>query len=170
MKKTIFFLILLVILLFIIFSYMEQDSPIKVKVGIEGSTFKDVQFVQKRDGQIKLNLYSKEVLLYDEGKLMELKELTIFLPERDFRVFAQKGFFYMETGNFSLMEEVEGTTKNLKILAKEANWDAKNKLLYSEKPIKIEGKAFIIEGNSGNANENLIELKKGVRAIVYSSK
>ncbi|MCX7988989.1 MAG: LPS export ABC transporter periplasmic protein LptC [Thermodesulfovibrio sp.] len=170
MKKTIFFLILVVILFFIIFSYMEQDSPIKVKVGIEGSTFHDVQFLQKREGQIKLNLSSKEAFLYDEGKLMELKDLTIFLPERDFKVFAQRGFYYMETGDFTLIEMVEGITKNLKILAKEANWDAKNKLLYTEKPIKIEGKSFTIEGNSGNANENLIELKKGVRAIVYSSK
>ncbi len=170
MKKSILFLVLLVILLFIILSHIEQETPIKVKIGIEGSTFKDLEFIQKREGQIKLNLYSKEAFLYDEGKLMELKELTIFIPERDFKVFAQKGFYHLETGDFSLREMIEGITKNFKILASEANWDSKSKVLYSEKPIKIEGKKFKIEGGSGKADESLIELKKGVKAIVYSSK
>lgn len=170
MKKSILFLVLLFILSFVILSHMEQETPVKFKIGIEGSTFKDLRFIQKREGQIKLNLYSKEAFLYDEGKLMELKELTIFIPERDFKVFAQKGFYNLETGNFSLREMIEGITKDLKILAIEADWDSKSKVLYSEKPIKIEGKKFKIEGGSGKADESLIELKKGVRAIVYSSK
>lgn len=170
MKKTIFFLVLLIILLIIILSYMEQEAPIKVKLGMEGSTFRDLQFIQKREGQVKLNLHSKEAFLYDEGKLMDLKEISIFIPDRDFKVFAQKGLYYIETGDFSLREMIEGVTKNFKILASEANWDSKNKVLYSEKPIKIEGKKFAIEGGSGKANESLIELKQGVKAIVYSSK
>lgn len=170
MNKTIFFLLLIGILLILIFSHMDQESLIKVRIGLERSTFRDLEFIQKRGGQIKINLYSKEAFLYDDGKLMELRELTIFLPERDFKIFALKGIYHTETGDFSLMEMIEGITKNLKILAQEAIWDSQNKVLYSEKPIKIEGKNFTIEGNFGSANENLIELKKGVKAIVYISK
>lgn len=170
MKKIVLFLVLLFMLSFVILSHMEQETPAKFKIGIDGSTFKDLQFIQKREGQLKLNLYSKEAFLYDGGKQMELKELTIFIPDRDFKVFAQKAFYNLETGNFSLREMIEGTTKDLKIFTIEANWDSKNKVLYSEKPIKIESKKFKVEGGSGKADESLIELKKGVKAIVYSSK
>ncbi|MGC8938838.1 MAG: hypothetical protein ACP5KH_07650, partial [Thermodesulfovibrio sp.] len=63
-----------------------------------------------------------------------------------------------------------GFSKDYKIYGTEAYWSAKDKTLYSDNPLKIEGNRFIIEGNSGKASENLIELKKGVKAIVYSKK
>jgi hypothetical protein len=137
---------------------------------MEGSTFRDIQFIQKREGQIKLNINSNEAFLCEEGKIIELKELTIVLPDRNFKVLAQKGLYHLETGDFSLMENIEGFAKNFKILATEANWDSKSKVLSSEKPIIIEGKKITIHGNSGKANESFIELKQGVKAIVYSTK
>ncbi len=170
MKKNIFLLVFIIALLFVIFSSMERESPLKVKVGLEGSTFRELQLTQKREGHIKLVLNSKEALLHRGGQLVELRDLTILIPEREFKVFAQKGLYNLETGDFSLREMIEGISKNFKIRTEEANWDYKNKILLSEKPIRIEGKRFTIEGNAGKANESLIELKKGVKAIVHTTR
>ncbi len=170
MRKNIFLLVFIIALLFFIFSSMDRELPLRVKMGLEGSTFKELQLIQKKEGHIKLVLNSKEAFLYGGGQLVELRDLAIQIPEREFKVFAKKGLYNLETGDFSLREMIEGISKNFKILAEEANWDSKNRILLSEKPIIIEGKRFTIEGNAGKANESLIELKKGVKAIVQTTK
>ncbi|MEN2986459.1 MAG: hypothetical protein ABDH16_07385, partial [Thermodesulfovibrionaceae bacterium] len=62
---------------------------------------------------------------------------------------------------------IEAQGKNFKVYAEEAYWNPQDKTIYSEKPLKIETKKFTIEGNSGKANANLIELNKGVKAVVH---
>lgn len=149
---------------------MEQDSSPKIKVSIEGSTFKNVQFTQKREGQINLNVYSEEIFMSEDGQFMGLKDINIHFPEGDFKVLSQRGFYYLRDGKLLLKEKIEANIKNLVISTEEAQWDLNNKIILSEKPIKIEGKNFIIEGNAGKADKDLIELKRGVKATVYVKK
>ncbi|WP_353683610.1 LPS export ABC transporter periplasmic protein LptC [Thermodesulfovibrio sp. 3907-1M] len=172
MKKLVlvFAGIIIVVILLVVLDYLDKEHPVKVKVSMEGSFFKDAQFIQKKDGQLKLQLFSKEALMSDDGKLMDLRELTMFFPEKNLTVKARKGFYWIESGDLILSEWIEGFSKEYKIYGTEAYWSAKDKTLYSDNPLKIEGNRFIIEGNSGKASENLIELKKGVTAIVYSKK
>ncbi|GAB5047112.1 LPS export ABC transporter periplasmic protein LptC [Thermodesulfovibrio sp. TK110] len=172
MKKLVlvFAGIIIVIILLVVLNYLERESSVKVKVSMEGSFFRDAQFIQKKDGQLKLQLFSKEALMSDDGKLMDLRELTMFFPEKNFTVKAKKGFYWTESGDLILSEGIEGISKDYKIYGTEAYYSAKDKTLYSDNPLKIEGSRFLIEGNSGKASENLIELKKGVTAIVYSKK
>lgn len=162
--------LIVVITLVSVLDYLDRESPVKVKVSMEGSFFKDAQFIQKKDGQLKLQLFSQQAFMSDDGKLMELQGLTMFFPEKNFTVKARKGFYWTESGDLILSEGIEGISKDYKIYGSEAYWIAKDKTLYSDNPLKIEGSRFIIEGNSGKASENLIELKKGVKAIVYSKK
>lgn len=166
----IIFGILTILFLAITIDYMERESPIKAKTLMEGSFFKDTEFIQKKDGVLKIQVSSTEAFMSDDGKLIEMRYLTIFFPERDFTVKSQKGIYYLDSGDLILTEAVEGIAKDYKVYGSEAYWSAKDKTLYSEKPLKIVGSSFSIEGNSGKANANLIELKKGVVAIVYSKK
>jgi len=172
MKKliSIFSGIFIVGILLVVLDYLDKESSVKVKVSMEGSFFKDAKFIQKKDGQVKLQLFSKQAFMSDDGKLMDLRELTMSFPERDLTVKANKGFYWIESGDLILSEGIEGFSKDYKVHGTEAYWSAKDKTLYSDNPLKIEGSRFFIEGNSGKASENLIELKKGVRAIVYSKK
>ncbi|MCS7164551.1 MAG: LPS export ABC transporter periplasmic protein LptC [Thermodesulfovibrio sp.] len=166
----IIFGILTILFLAITIDYMERESPIKAKTLMEGSFFKDTEFIQKKDGVLKIQVSSTETFMSDDGKLIEMRYLTIFFPERDFTVKSRKGIYYLDSGDLILTEAVEGIAKDYKVYGSEAYWSAKDKTLYSEKPLKIVGSSFSIEGNSGKANANLIELKKGVVAIVYSKK
>lgn len=170
MKKFVLIFIALVfmVVLFAILGYMDKESQIKVRVSMEGSFFKDAEFIQKKDGQVKLQLSSREAFMSDDGKLMEMKYLTMFFPEKEFTVKSQKGFYYTESGDLLLTEGIEGFSKDYKVYGTEAYWNAKDKTLYSEKPLKIVSNRFSIEGSSGKASADLIELKKGVVAIVYS--
>lgn len=168
--KKIILIFAAVTALVLIFEYMDKESPLKVKVSMEGSFFKDAEFIQKKDGQLKLKLSSKEAFMSDDGKLMSLKDLTMFFPEKEFTVKAQKGFYYPDSGDLFLSDGIEGFSKDYKVYGTEAYWSAKDRTLYSDKPLKIEGSRFLIEGNSGKAQADLIELKKGVKAIVYAKK
>lgn len=170
MKKiiSIFISLIFVGLLFISLSYMDKESQTKVMMSMEGSFFKEAEFIQKRDGQVKLHLSSKEVFMSDDGKLIEMKYITIFFPEKEFTVKSKKGFYYTESGNLILTEGIEGFSKDYKVYGTEAYWNAKDKTLYSEKPLKIVSNKFSIEGSSGKASADLIELRKGVVAVVYS--
>jgi len=171
--RNFFFVLTIAVLgiaIFLIVNYMDKDSQVKVKISMEGSVFKDVAFIQKKDGQIKLKLASAEAFMSDDGKLLELNYPVMFFPDKEVTVKAHKGYYYPETGELFLREAIEGLSKDYKILGTEFYWNSKDKTLYSEKPLRIEGKRFTIEGNSGRATADLIELKKGVRAIVYSKK
>lgn len=170
MRKFIFFIFFIIFVLVIVINYLEQDSPPKIKISIEGSTFKNVKFTQKKGGQINLNVYSEEIFMSEDGQFMELREINIHFPEGDFKVLAQRGSYYLRDGKLHLKEKIEANIKNLVISTEEAQWDLNNKLILSEKPIKIESKNFIIEGNAGKANQDLIELKRGVKATVYVKK
>lgn len=169
MKKLllIFSITAFVAVLLVIIDYMEKEPVIKMSVAMEGSQFKNAQFIQKKNAQVKMSVASEEAFISDDGKFIELKSLTMFFPEKNFTVKAKRGFYYTESGDFILSEEITGSSEDFKIYATEAYWDAKNNTLYSEKPLKIEGNKFYIEGNTGKANAELIELKKGVMAIVY---
>jgi len=169
------FILIIVISLFsavviLLISNMEKESSIKVKISTEGSIFKDAQYIQKKDNQVKLLLNAKETIMSEDGKIMKLKEVSIFFPEKNFTVNAIKGYYYPDKGDFTLIENVEGISKDFKVIATEVFYSGKDKTLYSEKPLQIRGKNFIIDGNSGKATSNLIELKKGVNAIVYPKK
>lgn len=172
MKKIIliFVAIVAIVILVVTLDYMDKESQIKIKVSMEGSFFKDAQFIQKKDGQVKMQLSSKEAFMSDDGKLMEMRYLTMFFPEKDFTVKSQKGIYYPESGDLILSENIEGLSKDYKVYGTEAYWNAKDKTLYSDKPLKIVSSRFSIEGSSGKASADLIELKKGVVAIVYSKK
>ncbi len=170
MKKAIFIsviLICLVILNFIL-DYMDKESPLKTKISMESSFFREIEFIQKREGNLKLKLYSQEAKMLEDGKILELGYITMFFPEREFTVKAKKGTYYIETGDIVLKEEIEGFSKDYTILGTEATWIGKDKTLYSDKPLKIKNERFVIEGNAGIARADLIELKKGVTAVVYS--
>lgn len=166
-KFLLIFITAFIAVVLVIIDYMEKEPIIKTHVSMEGSAFKNAQFVQKKNAQLKMSIISEEAFISDDGKFIELKSLTMFFPEKNFTVKAKKGFYYTESGNFILSEEIAGFSKDFKIYATEAYWDAKDNTLYSEKPLKIEGSRFYIEGNTGKANAELIELKKGVMAIVY---
>lgn len=172
MKKIIliFAVIVVIAILLITLDYMDKESQIKVRVSMEGAFFKDAEFVQKKDGQMKLQLFSREAFMSDDGKFMDMKYLTMFFPEKEFTVKSQRGFYYPESGDLILTEGIEGLSKDYKVYGTEAYWSAKDKTLYSEKPLKVVSSKFSIEGSSGKASADLIELKKGVVAIVYSKK
>lgn len=170
MRKKFLLLFLFSALFIVVFYFSEQDAPVKVKIATEGSMLKDVQFMQKKDGMIKLNVHAKNAFLQEDQRTLKLEQLMIFIPERDFKVTANLGYYDIESGNLTLLENVEGLGRNFKLKTSEASWDSKEKSLFSDKPIIVEGKKFTIEANAGIANENLIELKKGVRAFVYLKK
>ena len=172
MKKIVLILagLISVGILLLVIDYMDKESPIKVKISMEGSVFQGAEFIQKKDGQLKLKLASDEAFMSDDGKFMDLKNLTMFFPEKEFTVKAQRGFYYPETGNLTLSGGIEGFSKNYTVYGTEAYWSPKEGTLYSEKPLKIETKKFSINGNSGKANADLVELNKGVVAIVYANK
>uniref|UniRef100_A0A7C4AJ50 LPS export ABC transporter periplasmic protein LptC n=1 Tax=Thermodesulfovibrio aggregans TaxID=86166 RepID=A0A7C4AJ50_9BACT len=169
MKRSVLIFAILVLggILLMIIDYIEKETPIKMRVSVEGSVFKNAQFIQKKNNQLKLSVTSEEAFISDDGKLIELKSLKMFFPEKEFTVKAKKGFYYTESGDFILSEEITGFSKDCTVYGTEAYWNAKDNTLYSEKPLKIEGKRFYIEGNTGRANAELIELKKGVMAVVY---
>jgi|GEM_PF-562999 LPS export ABC transporter protein LptC len=160
-------MILVSAIVILLVSDVEKESSVKVKISMEGSTFKNAKYIQKKDNQVKLILNTKETFMSDDGKLMELREVSIYFPEKNFTVNATKGYYYPDKGDFILTESVEGISKDFKVIATEVFYSGKDKMLYSEKPLQIRGKNFIIDGNSGKATSDLIELKKGVNAIVY---
>ncbi|MCS7215699.1 MAG: LPS export ABC transporter periplasmic protein LptC [Thermodesulfovibrio sp.] len=172
MKKLILisFAFFIIVALLVSLDYFEKESQVTVKVSMEGSFFRDTEFIQKREGQLKLKLSSKEAFMSDDGKLMDMRYLTILFPEKEFTVKSKRGLYYPESGDLFLTDGIEGFLKDYKVYGSEAYWSAKDKTLYSEKPLKIVSNRFSIEGNSGKANADLIELKKGVVAIVYSKK
>lgn len=172
MKKFFFVLAIVVfgIVITLIINDIDKDSHVKVKMSMEGSVFKNVSFIQKKEGQLKLKISSQEAFMDEEGKLIELNYPVMFFPEKEVSVKAYKGYYYPESGDLFLKDNIEGSSKDYKIFGTEIYWNSKDKTLYSEKPLRIEGKKFTIEGNAGRATSDLIELKKGVRAIVYSKK
>lgn len=172
MKKIIlaFVSIAVIGLILLLLDFAEKDSPLKMKLSMEGSVFKDVEFIQRKQGQLTVKLTAKESIMSDDGKKMELAYITMFFPEKNFTVKAKKGFYYTESGDLILTDGIEGVSKDYKVSGTEASWNAKDRTLYSEKPLRIEGEKFVIEGNSGKATSDLIELKKGVKAIVYSKR
>lgn len=172
MKKVLFILLLLIssVGIFFIIGLLDKEESVKVKLSMEASVFKDVYFMQKKDGDLKLKLYAKEALMNEDAKTLELKSLSMFFPEKEFTVKAKKGIYSTDSGDILLREEVEGYSKDLTVYGSEAQWNGKEKMLISDKPLKIQGNRFIIEGNAGIAKADLIELREGVRAIVYSKK
>lgn len=158
------------IILIIIFNYLEKDESVKLKISMESSVFKEVNFIQKKETQQKFKFYAQEAFMSEDGKILDLNNLTMIFPEKEFEVIAKKGVYYTETGDVYLSKEIEGVSKDYKIYGSEAFWNGKERFLYSEKPIKIVGNKFSIEGNAGIATADFIELKKGVTAIVYFKK
>lgn len=169
-RKIILSFFLVAITILIIYSFEEDENQIKMKLLLEGSTFKDTYFVQKKDGEVRVILQAAETFIADDGKLMELKDIIMNFPEKDFKVTARKGYYYQETGDLYLKEGIEGNSKDITIVGTEAYWKRNENTLYSEKPLTIIGRNFSIEGNSGKAKADLIELNKGVKAVVYSKK
>lgn len=148
--------------------YLHKESQVKLKVSMESFFFKEAEFIQRKDGQLKMKVSSEEVFISEDGKSMSLHQLTMFFPEKDFTIKAKKGVYCPDLGDLFLSEGIEGFSKDFRIYGVEAYWSGKHKTLYSEKPLKIEGGRFSIEGGSGKATADLIELKKGVKAVVYS--
>lgn len=153
---------------FVIYYLEDEDNQFKFKLSLEGSLFKDTYFVQKKDGEVKLAIKSSETFISDDGKFMELKGVLIDFPEKNFKISAQKAEYYPESGDLYLKGGIEGTSDQIKITATEAHWKGSEKTLYSENPLIITGKNFSITGNGGKAKADLIELNKGVKAVVYS--
>ena len=172
MKKwlLIFCLAAVGIILNVLVNFINKEESPKIKISMEGSIFKEIQFIQKKNENIKFELFSQEAMMSDDGKVINLRNLMMFFPEKEFTVKAKSGFYYLESGDILLRDEIEGVSKNYKIYGTEAYWDAKNRTLHSEKPLKLVGNKLTIEGNEGTASADLIELKRGVRAIVYSKK
>lgn len=167
-KKIALIAVFIAFVVSVIYYLEDEDNQFKLKLSLEGSLFKDTYFVQKKDGEVKLALKSSETFISDDGKFMELKGVLIDFPEKNFKVSAQKAHYYPELGDLYLKEGIEGSSDQIKITGTEAYWKGSEKTLYSENPLIITGKNFSITGNSGKAKADLIELNKGVKAIVYS--
>ncbi len=158
------------IVLIVLVGLMNKEESPKIKISMEGSIFKEIQFIQKKNSYVKFELFSQEAMISDDGKVITLSNLTMIFPEKEFTVKAKNGFYYSESGDILLKDEIEGISKNYKVYGTEAYWDAKSRTLHSEKPLKLVGNKITIEGNEGAASADLIELKKGVKAIVHSKK
>lgn len=155
-----------VISLILLFENMEKEPQIKLNLEGGVSVFKNAKFIQKKDGKVIIEINSEEAVLNNNNQ-MSLQNITMFFPEKEFTVKAQRGIYYTDSSEFLLNGWIEVDGKNFKIYGQQAYWSPKDRTIYSDKPLKIETKRFIVEGNSGKANANLIELDKGVRAVVY---
>lgn len=166
MKKLVFLLVAGV-LLGIVALYINQERQPQVKVVVaERSEMDDLNIVNRQDGVVKWSLLAKKAI-YLTDKEVQLRDLTITFPDKDFSMKADEGFYNTESRNFRIDTPITATAKNYDIQAKAMFWDgAKNQLVANDR-VQIVGRGFTIEGDNLVATADKATLQKNVRAVFH---
>jgi hypothetical protein len=165
--KKLFFLLVAGLLLGIVAFYMNQEREPQIKVVVaERSEMDDLTIVNHQDGAIKWSLLAKKAV-YLTDKDVQLRDLTITFPEKEFSMKSEEGFYNTESRNFRIDTPVTATAKSYDIQAKSMFWDGSKNQLVAHDRVYIVGRGFTIEGDNLVATADKATLQKNVRAVFH---
>lgn len=147
--------------------FFNQERDIRPKVVVaERSEMDDLSIVNRQDGEIKWTLLAKKAVYITE-KDVQLRDLTITFPGKDFSMKADEGFYNTESRNFRIDTPITATAKSYDIQAKSMSWDGAQNRLVAPDRVFIVGKGFTIEGDDLVATASRAQLQKNVKAVFH---
>lgn len=155
-----------VIAAFFIITSLDRSTGGHLKLG-SSSFMEDVSIVYKDNGAVKWQLHAGRADFVGKSDI-DLKNITISLPERGLTLTSGGGTYNMETRDFSIAGDINAISKDYEIRASSLRWDASRNNLVSDKRVSISGRHFTIEGQGLTASPETAKLKENVRAVFHA--
>ncbi|RMG01068.1 MAG: hypothetical protein D6726_10260 [Nitrospirae bacterium] len=153
-------------ILFFIFPFHRESGIISPQV--TGSFMEDLvinQFSQKG-----LNWYArvKRASLDEKKGMVYLKSVTFRYPDRDFKLFSEKGRYSINKGELTFTAPVSGRSEKIQFTSGELSYDTEKGIVHALKGVHIRGDRFEVKGRSARINkEDRIEIEGDIHARFF---
>ncbi|MCX8026304.1 MAG: LPS export ABC transporter periplasmic protein LptC [Thermodesulfovibrionales bacterium] len=165
LKRIAFVISLLFLMVSVLYMRTDWGNNYMPKFSYGDASFmEDVVIEQKKSGEIKWKLLAKKATNISNEEI-ELEDITVLLPDKGYKIKAEKAFYNLSNKNFNIPGEIFAFSEDTNIEGSKLYWDSTTNTLKAERDIKIKGKGFSIEGDDLNATKDKAILNKNVRAV-----
>lgn len=167
MKRKFLFLLFL-IFSFAVFLIIRENREPEKDFRLKGDSFiEGLKIVQKKNGNDVWILNAKRADITEKDNMAALTDIDIIIKEKDIKIRAANGLYYMTEKKFTLNGNIIADTKDYTILTNAAEWTS-NGEIKTKGDVKIESKRFTIQGEGMEASSGQkVKILKNVKAIFY---
>ncbi len=165
-NKTRYVIPLLLIVLLLSFIVQRPLNSGKINFYHENSVMKDIKIKKIIKDSVRWVANIKEAKFTGNEDIAYLKKVSIYYPEKNFKLISESGIYNIKKGAIKLDNSVKGYSQKLQLETSKLRYNPDNGIISANNGVIIKGKKITITGNRARLKDkNKVEIEGNVKTI-----
>jgi LPS export ABC transporter protein LptC len=133
----------------------------------KGESFLEgLRIVHKKGGNKDWIVTAKRADIKENGDRAELSDLEVTVPDREIKIYADRGSYDMTGKKLTIIGPVTAKDKDYTVTSEDIEFESATGILKTDRQVRIEGKKFTLTGRGLHADnqEHKVRILRNVKA------